>query len=120
MLFLRHGFILLVQYVMWPDDDIPENLFDGCSGTYGVALVQHGHDSSCQDLPEQSRLKDVQQIQASRFAFAAVLGDGGVVTWGSPKGGGDCSGVEETPKPPTWTAQSEQNHGPVSQKSRVE
>ena len=30
----------------------------------------------------QGQLKDVQQIQASPFAFAAILGNGTVVTWG--------------------------------------
>ena len=31
----------------------------------------------------EGRLKDVQQIQASSGAFAAILSDGSVVTWGS-------------------------------------
>ena len=30
----------------------------------------------------QDQLRDVQQIQASDCAFAAILGDGSVVTWG--------------------------------------
>ena len=30
----------------------------------------------------QDQLKNVQQIQASDSAFAAILGDGSVVTWG--------------------------------------
>ena len=37
----------------------------------------------------QDRLKDVQKIQANDFAFAAILGDGSVVTWGDPRYGGD-------------------------------
>ena len=34
-------------------------------------------------------------IQATQGAFAAVLGNGSVVTWGSPKHGGDSSSVQE-------------------------
>ena len=38
--------------------------------------------------------KTVQQIQANDFAFAAVLADGSVVTWGSAmRGRGDDSSV---------------------------
>ena len=45
----------------------------------------HGGDSSAaQDL-----LTNVQQIQASSNAFAAILGDGSVVTWGEAGFGGD-------------------------------
>ena len=38
---------------------------------------------------------DVQQIQASGHAFAAVLSDGSVVTWGLADFGGDSSEVQE-------------------------
>ena len=34
------------------------------------------------------------QIQAGEFAFAAILGDGSVVTWGNPGNGGDGSAVQ--------------------------
>ena len=34
----------------------------------------------------------MQQIQATRHAFAAILIDGSVVTWGAPGLGGDSSG----------------------------
>ena len=44
----------------------------------------------------QEQLRDVQAIQASDEAFAAVLADGGVVTWGSPEAGGDSSLVVES------------------------
>ena len=43
----------------------------------------------------QDQLKNVQQIQASRGAFAAILGDGSVVTWGSAGGGGDSIAVQD-------------------------
>ena len=39
----------------------------------------------------QHQLKNVQQIQASGSAFAAILGDGSVVMWGEADGGGDSS-----------------------------
>lgn len=37
----------------------------------------------------------MQQIQASGHAFAAVLSDGSVVTWGDADFGGDSSQVQE-------------------------
>ena len=37
----------------------------------------------------------MQQIQASRGAFAAILGDGSVVYWGSGEDGGDSSAVQD-------------------------
>ena len=43
----------------------------------------------------QGQLRDVREIFATRFAFAALLGDGSVVTWGHPKLGGDSSAVKE-------------------------
>ena len=49
-----------------------------------------GHSSGVQE-----QLKNVQQIQASDGAFAAVLDDGSVVTWGNANRGGNSSAVEE-------------------------
>ena len=43
----------------------------------------------------QEQLKNVQQIQASHQAFAAIRGDGSVVTWGSANYGGDSSAVQD-------------------------
>ena len=43
----------------------------------------------------QDQLKSVQQIQASWYAFAAILGDGSVVTWGDACSGGDSSAVRD-------------------------
>ena len=37
----------------------------------------------------------MQQIQASTGAFAAILGDGSVVTWGGAAYGGDSSAVQD-------------------------
>ena len=42
----------------------------------------------------QTQLKNVQQIQASHRAFAAILDDGSVVTWGDADFGADSSTVQ--------------------------
>ena len=42
----------------------------------------------------QTQLENVQQIQASGGAFAAILDDGSVVTWGDAECGGDSSAVQ--------------------------
>ena len=39
--------------------------------------------------------KKVQQIAATLSAFAAVLADGSVVTWGDPEFGGDSMEVQD-------------------------
>ena len=41
----------------------------------------------------QDQLKNVRQIQATKSAFAAILEDGFVVSWGDADAGGDSSGV---------------------------
>ena len=41
----------------------------------------------------QDQLKNVQHVQANQRAFAAILGDGSVVTWGYADHGGDISAV---------------------------
>ena len=40
-------------------------------------------------------LKGVQQIQATGYAFAAILEDGSVITWGGSDLGGDSSAVRD-------------------------
>eukprot|EP00435_Cladocopium_sp_Y103_P068753 s71_g32.t1 len=42
----------------------------------------------------QHQLRNVQQISATDHAFAAILADGSVVTWGDPLNGGDSSRVQ--------------------------
>ena len=37
----------------------------------------------------------MRQIQAARLAFAAILEDGSVVTWGSAHHGGDSRAVQD-------------------------
>ena len=37
----------------------------------------------------------MQQIQATYYAFAAILGDVSVLTWGAAGGGGDSSAVRD-------------------------
>ena len=43
----------------------------------------------------QDQLRSVQQIHSTCYAFAAILADGSVVTWGDPVYGGDSSAVQE-------------------------
>ena len=47
-----------------------------------LGAMQHvaGDSSAVQD-----KLRGVQQMQATAFAFAAILEDGSVVTWGHAK-----------------------------------
>lgn len=42
----------------------------------------------------QDQLWNVQEMSASQSAFAALLADGRVLTWGSGLSGGDSSGVQ--------------------------
>ena len=42
----------------------------------------------------QHQLTNVQQIQASARAFAAITDDGSIVTWGDADRGGDSSQVQ--------------------------
>ena len=37
----------------------------------------------------QHLLRDVCKLESTHFAFAAILADGRVVTWGQPEDGGD-------------------------------
>ena len=39
-------------------------------------------------------MTSVEQIQATAAAFAAILGDGSVVTWGDADQGGDSTAVQ--------------------------
>lgn len=48
-------------------------------------------DSGGKIFSVQERLINVQQVQATHDAFAALLADGSVVTWGDPESGGDSS-----------------------------
>ena len=43
----------------------------------------------------QALLKNVQQIQSCGLAFAAILGDGSVLTWGDAAYGGDSTAVKD-------------------------
>ena len=56
----------------------------------GGSVLTRGAATCCDDCSAvQDRLKNVRQIQASVVAFAAILGDGSVVTWGHVRNGGD-------------------------------
>ena len=57
-------------------------------------MSSYGGDSSS----VRKQLKNVQQIRAcggSYGGFAAILGDGSVVTWGSPSHGGNSNSVQD-------------------------
>ena len=56
----------------------------------GVKATCGGDSGAVQD-----QLRNVQQIQASCGAFAAIRGDGSVVTWGNADFGGDSSAVQD-------------------------
>ena len=43
----------------------------------------------------QDQLRNVQQVHGTGGAFAAILADGSVVTWGNPHDGGDSSAVQD-------------------------
>ena len=49
-----------------------------------------GDSSSVRD-----QLRNVQEVQATGGAFAAILADGSIVAWGDPGTGGDSSAVRD-------------------------
>ena len=58
------------------------------------AVVTWGNfGGDCSEVRDQ--LKGVQQIEATHYAFAAILEDGSVVTWGHAQHGGDSSAVQD-------------------------
>ena len=59
-----------------------------CCG--GNTVLTWGDSSAVKD-----QLRNVQQIQVTVDAFAAILADGSVVAWGDPDYGGDCSAVQD-------------------------
>ena len=52
-------------------------------------------------------LQDVRQLECSAFAFAAILKDGKVVTWGQEEDGGDS--FQATSKIPKLKKQRQRN-----------
>ena len=68
-----------------------------------VALYGHGEGLVTWGAPSngghssqvEEQLRNVQHIQATKGAFAAILESGAVVTWGTPEYGGDSSQVQE-------------------------
>ena len=56
----------------------------GCDRILTWGHQQNGGDSSA----VQHQLRNVQQVQATFGAFAAILSDGSVITWGNPQRGG--------------------------------
>ena len=47
------------------------------------------------ELQAPDDLRHVEQILATAGAFAAILADGSVVTWGDPDAGGDSFEVQD-------------------------
>ena len=59
-------------------------------------MVTWGHPDCGGDSSRvQEQLTNVQHIQATRSAFAAILDNGSVVTCGRPERGGDSGNVQE-------------------------
>ena len=74
----------LGAFALWcPEGDGIELRAWGCP--------EYGGDSST----VQDQLRHVKQVQATWFAFAAILADGSLVTWGDPSKGGDSSRVQD-------------------------
>ena len=62
-----------------------------CVGDDRIVTWGLGGDSS----RVQDQLRNVKQISGTDSAFAAILADGTVVTWGLPNTGGDSSRVQD-------------------------
>ena len=59
-------------------------------------MVTWGHpDLGGDSSAVQDQLRNVQQVQGTSGAFAAILADGSVVAWGHPARGGDSSAVQD-------------------------
>ena len=57
-------------------------------------IVTWGHpDGDSSAVHDQ--LRNVQQVQGTGIAFAAILADGSFVTWGDQRYGGDSSAVQD-------------------------
>ena len=56
-----------------------------------LVLQTHGGDISA----VQDQLRNMQQVQGTECAFAAILADGSAVTWGDVEYGGDRSAVQD-------------------------
>ena len=60
------------------------------------AIVTWGHPGRGGDSSSvQDQLKGVVQIQATHYAFAAILEDGSVVSWGDNASGGTSAHVQK-------------------------
>ena len=61
---------------------------------HGSVVTWGDPDAGGDSSAVQEKLRNVQQVQATLRAFAAILADGSIVTWGVPDAGGDSSAVE--------------------------
>lgn len=60
----------------------------------GDRIVTWGHPDQQDGSHGSHRFKDVREVHATQRAFAAILGDGSVATWGNPHWGGDSTAVQ--------------------------
>lgn len=60
----------------------------------GLAQQTWGDPDAGDSSKVQGLLRNVQQLQATKCAFAAILADGSVLAWGSQASGGDSSNVQ--------------------------
>ena len=74
-------------FALWCHGDSSEIVTWGCDHDH----ADFGGNSSA----VRHQLKGVQHIQATEMAFAAILEDGSVVTWGDAGHGGDSSAVRD-------------------------
>ena len=60
------------------------------------SVIAWGNEVCGGDCSEvQDQLMNVQKIQATEGAFAAILPDGSLVAWGQSESGGNCSAVQD-------------------------
>ena len=64
-----------------------------CGGNKVLSWGNPDYGGDCSAVQDQ--LRNVQQIQATDHAFAAMLADGSVVAWGNGMNGGCCSKVQD-------------------------
>ena len=64
-------------------------------GYGGDKIITWGHPSCGGDFPGLPGIQQLQAVQASAAAFAAVLADGSVATWGDPRHGGRSWAVQD-------------------------
>ena len=67
----------------------------GRFGAHPFDILVHERNHASTGWVSQRFLRNVRQIQSTTEAFAAILDDGSVVTWGSTRSGGNSHEVEK-------------------------